>query len=73
MVTVASAPLVLTNSTEGCTAMAIVTEPVSEMAILSSEKTRQTALALKGAGIISWQMPVDTYGVFDAFKKVSDT
>ena len=53
--------------------MAIITEPVSEMAILSSEKTRQTALALKGAGIISWQMPEDTYGVFDAFKKVSDT
>ena len=46
--------------------MAIITEPVSEMAILSSEKTRQTALALKGAGIISWQMPEGTYGVFDA-------
>lgn len=52
--------------------MAIITEPVSEMAILSSEKTRQTALALKGAGIISWEMPWKTYGVFDAFKKVSD-
>lgn len=52
--------------------MALLTAPDSEVALLSSKTTMQTAIALQDRGIVGWRMPQNVYGVFDAFQCVSD-